>query len=82
LSLASLPTLAADPKAQMVGKLRRHHSGVRADLAATEDSDDLFTLVQSRSCEHGITDALDVLDSREAVDPGREELVFILPPGS
>ena len=47
LSLASLPTLAADPMASMVGEFRRHHQGVRVDLAAPEDSDDLFGLVES-----------------------------------
>ena len=44
LSLASLPTLAADPMAGMVGKIRRRYQGVRIDLAAPEDSDDLFAL--------------------------------------
>src|SRR5580698_2211977 len=29
LSLASLPTLAADPMARMVGEFRRHYSGAR-----------------------------------------------------
>jgi len=82
LSLASLPTLAADPTAQMVGEFRRHHSGVRVDLAAPEDSDDLFTLVESGSCELGVTDAVDVPDSLAAVALGTQELVFILPPGS
>src|ERR1700728_260830 len=56
LSLASLPTLAADPTAQMVGEFRRHHPGVRVDLAAPEDSDDLFALVESGTCELGLTD--------------------------
>jgi DNA-binding transcriptional LysR family regulator len=82
LSLASLPTLAADPTAQMVGEFRRHHPGVRVDLAAPEDSDDLFTLVESGSCELGITDAVDVPDSLAAISLGVQELVFILPPGS
>ena len=57
LSLASLPTLAADPMAGMVGEFRRHHQGVRVDLAAPEDSDDLFALVESGTCELGLTDA-------------------------
>jgi LysR family carnitine catabolism transcriptional activator len=82
LSLACLPTLAADPTAQMVGEFRRHHPGVRVDLAAPEDSDDLFTLVASGSCEVGVTDAVDVPDSLAAISLGIQELVFILPPGS
>lgn len=82
LSLASLPTLAADPMASMVGEFRRHHQGVRVDLAAPEDSDDLFALVESGRCELGVTDATDVPGTLAAVSLGTQELVFILPPGS
>jgi LysR family carnitine catabolism transcriptional activator len=82
LSLASLPTLAADPLAAMVGEFRRHHPGVRVDLAAPEDSDDLFGLVDSGACELGLTDAADVPQSLAAISLGSQELVFILPPGS
>ena len=81
LSLASLPTLAADPTAAMVGEFRRHHPGVRVDLAAPEDSDDLFALVESGSCELGVTDAVDVPGSLVAITLGIQELVFVLPPG-
>ena len=82
LSLASLPTLAADPMAGMVGEFRRHYQGVRVDLAAPEDSDDLFALVESGTCELGLTDALDVPMTLAAIALGTQELVFILPPGS
>lgn len=82
LSLASLPTLAADPMAAMVGEFRRHHQGVRVDLAAPEDSDDLFALVDSGTCELGLTDAADVPQTLAAISLGSQELVFILPPGS
>ena len=79
LSLASLPTLAADPMAAMVGEFRRHHQGVRVDLAAPEDSDDLFSLVESGTCELGLTDATDVPRTLAAISLGTQELVFILP---
>jgi len=82
LSLASLPTLAADPMARMVGEFRNHHMGVRVDLAAPEDSDDLFGLVESGSCELGLTDAADVPETLAAITLGSQELVFILPPGT
>ncbi len=82
LSLASLPTLAADPMATMVGEFRRHYQGVRVDLAAPEDSDDLFALVESGTCELGLTDAADVPQTLAAIALGTQELVFILPPGS
>ena len=80
LSLASLPTLAADPMAAG-GRFRRHHQGVRVDLAAPEDSDDLFALVESGTCELGLTDAADVPQTLAAISLGTQELVFILPPG-
>ena len=81
LSLASLPTLAADPMASMVGEFRRHHQGVRVDLAAPEDSDDLFSLVESGASELGLTDAADVPQTLAAITLSTQALVFILPPG-
>jgi LysR family carnitine catabolism transcriptional activator len=47
LSLACLPTLAADPTAALVGQFRSHHPGVRVDLAAPEDTRELFEMVES-----------------------------------
>jgi LysR family carnitine catabolism transcriptional activator len=82
LSVASLPTLAADPLSGMVGDFRRHHQGVRVDLAAPEDTEDLFDLVESGKCELGLTEATDVPGALKAVSLGAQELVFILPPGS
>ena len=82
LSLCSLPTLAADPMAGLVGRFRRHHPGVRVDLAAPEDSQDLFDLVEDGACELGLTDALDVPDSLASIDFGSQSLVFIHPPGT
>jgi DNA-binding transcriptional LysR family regulator len=82
LSLASLPTLAADPMARLVGDFLRHHRGVRVDLAAPEDSDDLFALVESGACELGLTDAANVPAKLATVSLLSQELVFILPPGA
>ncbi len=82
LSLACLPTLAADPTATLVGRFRRHHPGVRVDLAAPEDSRDLFDLVETGRSELGLTDALDVPAVLESTGLGSQALVFILPPGA
>ena len=82
LSLASLPTLAADPMATLVGRFRSHHPGVRVDLAAPEGTRDLFDIVETGKCELGLTDALDVPESLEATGLGSQLLVFILPPGT
>ena len=81
LSLACLPTLAADPTAALVGRFRSHHPGVRVDLAAPEDTRELFELVETGTCELGLTDALDVPDTLVSTGLGSQVLVFILPPG-
>lgn len=82
LSLSCLPTLAADPLADMVGSFRRQHPGVRVELAAPDDNDDLFTLVESGACEVGLTEAVDVPETLATIAMGSQELVFIIPPGS
>jgi DNA-binding transcriptional LysR family regulator len=82
LSLASLPTLAADPTAALVGRFRSLHPGVRVDLAAPEDTRDLFDLVESGAAELGLTDALGVPEALQWSGLGSQELVFILPPSS
>ena len=82
LSICSLPTLAADPMAGLVGRFRRHHPGVRIDLAAPEDTQELFDLVEGGSCELGLTDALHVPASLDSVDFGSQSLVYIHPPGT
>jgi len=82
LSMCSLPTLAVDPMAGLIGRFRRRHPGVRVDLAAPEDSRSLFDLVEDGACELGLTDALDVPDSLGAIDFGSQSLVFIHPPGT
>ncbi len=80
LSLACLPTLAADPTAALVGRFRSHYPAVRVDLAAPEDIQELFELVETGTSELGLTDALDVPDSLVSVELGSQVLVFILPP--
>jgi DNA-binding transcriptional LysR family regulator len=82
LSVCSLPTLAADPMAALVGRFRRHHPGVRVDLAAPEDTQELFDLVDAGTCELGLTDARGVPPSYGASDLGAQTLVFIHPPGT
>jgi len=82
LSVCSLPTLAADPTSELIGRFRRLHPGVRVDLAAPEDSQDLFDLVEDGTCELGITDALHVPESFDSIECGAQSLVFIHPPGT
>ncbi|MGA2307653.1 MAG: LysR substrate-binding domain-containing protein [Acidimicrobiales bacterium] len=82
VTLASLPTLAADPVAPLVGAFRRRYPGVRIDLAAPEGTSELFDLVVAGTCELGVTDARDIPDALQSHSLGRQSLVLILPPGS
>jgi DNA-binding transcriptional LysR family regulator len=82
MTMASLPTLAADPVAPLVGAFRRRYPGVRIDLAAPDGTSELFDLVVSGTCELGVTDARDIPEALESHPLGRQSLVLILPPGS
>jgi DNA-binding transcriptional LysR family regulator len=82
LTLASLPTLAADPVSRLVGNFRRDHPQVRVDLAAPEDGAELFDLVQNGQCELGVTDAFDVPPELETHALGTQALSLVLPPGA
>jgi LysR family transcriptional regulator, carnitine catabolism transcriptional activator len=82
LTMASLPTLAADPLAPLVGSFRRRYPGVRIDLAAPEDAGELSSIVASGTCELGVTEAHGVPDTLMSHPFGRQSLVLILPPGT
>ena len=81
LALASLPTLTADPLAEMVGRYRRQYPGVSVDLAAPEDSSDLVAMVRDGRCEVGITETGDNPPDLTSRAIGRQALLLILPPG-
>lgn len=83
LGVCSLPTLAADPMAGLVGRFRRRHPGVRIELAAPEDDRELFELVEGGgTCELGLTDARHVPGTLASVDFGSQSLAYIHPPGT
>jgi LysR family transcriptional regulator, carnitine catabolism transcriptional activator len=80
LTLACLPTLAADPVAGLIGRFRRRYPGVRVDLAAPEDSEDLVGLVSTGDSELGITEAVGVPPGLVALGLGAQALSLVLPP--
>jgi LysR family transcriptional regulator, carnitine catabolism transcriptional activator len=82
LSLGSLPTLAADPLADLVGRFRAAHPGVVVDLAAPEDTEDLVALLRDGTCEIAIAEPVALPGAFETHGLGDQRLLVILPPGT
>jgi DNA-binding transcriptional LysR family regulator len=84
LTLASLPTLAADPLAGLVGRFRSAHPAVRLELADPDDSAELADLVAGGRVELGLGVAGDgpPRPDLQARPVGRQRLVVIFPPGA
>lgn len=82
LALGSLPTLTADPLAELVGRYRRRYPGVAVDLAAPEDTSDLLAMVREGRCEVGISETTAVPTDLTSRPIGGQALLLILPPGS
>jgi LysR family carnitine catabolism transcriptional activator len=81
LALASLPTLAADPMAELVGRFRQQYPGLFVDLSAPEDTSDLVAMVRDGRCEVGLSEAGDLPEDLIGRDIGKQALLLILPPG-
>ncbi len=81
LDLASLPTLAADPLAEMVGRFCRAHPKVEVRLAAPTDPRDLADDVRSGSVELGVTEQSPASSGLVQRPVGEQDLVALLPPG-
>ena len=80
LDLCSLPTLAVDPVAPLVGAFRVAHPGITLALANPDDSADLARLVRTGECELGVdAEAVPDLVSHPL---GEQELLAVFPPGT
>lgn len=82
LALGSLPTLAADPLADLVGRFRAAHPGVVVDLAAPEDTAGLVALLRDGRCELGLAEPFSLPATLVTHELGRQRLLVILPPGT
>jgi LysR family transcriptional regulator, carnitine catabolism transcriptional activator len=82
LDIASLPTLAADPLARMVGRFRREHPAVTVRLAAPDDPADVAESVRSGDTEIGLTEAGRATEGLEEIYVADQDVVSISPPGT
>jgi LysR family carnitine catabolism transcriptional activator len=81
LDLCSLPTLAVDPVAPLVGAFRLAYPGVTLALADPDDSADLVHLVSTGACELGV-DAQPAPGRLESLGLGSQDLLAVFPPGT
>jgi DNA-binding transcriptional LysR family regulator len=81
LDLTTLPTLAADPVAELVGRFRGAHPGVTVRLAAPNGLDELAGDVRSGRAELGITEEGPANHGLEELRLGEQELLAVSPPG-
>ena len=82
LSIASLPTLAADPLPDLVGRFRALHPGVIVDLAAPESTAELADLLTQGQCEIGLAEPVALPATLVTHELGEQRLLFIFPPGT
>jgi DNA-binding transcriptional LysR family regulator len=82
LDLVSLPTLAAEPLAPIVGAYRVQHPGVVVRVAEPESTRDLLAMVTDGRAEVGLTDLTEVGADVVAHPLGRQPLWAVCPPGT
>ncbi|MGQ0434081.1 MAG: LysR family transcriptional regulator [Microthrixaceae bacterium] len=81
LDLTTLPTLAADPVAGLVGAFRRAHPAVTVRLGAPGDLGELAADVRDGRAELGITEAGPANAGLAEITLQRQELLAVGPPG-
>lgn len=81
LDLTTLPTLAADPVADLVGRFRRAHPAVTVRLAAPNDLEELADDVRSGTAELGITEQGAANRGLDELRLHEQELLAVSPPG-
>jgi DNA-binding transcriptional LysR family regulator len=82
LDIVSLPTLAVEPLAPLVGAFRLSHPGVVVHVVEPEDQRDVLALVLDGSAELGLTDVGALAGEVETHSLGQQALWAICPPGT
>jgi DNA-binding transcriptional LysR family regulator len=80
LRIAALATLTADPLAELVGRFHTAHPGVTVEIGEAESTADASRLVADGARELGLVH-LPAAIPLTATALGRQELMFVLPPG-
>ncbi|HMG44866.1 MAG TPA: LysR substrate-binding domain-containing protein [Acidimicrobiales bacterium] len=79
LDLVCLPTLAVDPVADLVGRFRAQHPGVRVQIEEPEDADAVAALVRTGASELGFAELPLRVPDLEAIELAAHEFVAVLP---
>lgn len=82
LDLTTLPTLAADPVSEIVGRFRHNHPGVTVRLAAPSDPGQLADDVRSGAAEVGVTEEGPANRGLSEVHLLDQELLAVSPGGA
>src|ERR1700739_3435611 len=80
LEIAASPTLAVDPLADLVGRFRTEHPGVRVRVSEAQSAAEISALVRDGGCELGLAHLPLPREGLIAVDLGVQELLFVLSP--
>jgi DNA-binding transcriptional LysR family regulator len=82
LELATLPTLAVEPMATLIGRFRERYPGVQVQVREPESADGISDLVRDGDCELGAAHLPLASDDLVTHPLGEQELLIVLPPGS
>src|SRR5947209_8637413 len=82
LEIVSLPTLAVDPLAALVGQFRVAHPGIMVRIAEPEDTSAVEERLADGRSELGLADLQRRRDDLVTIKLGRQEIVAVCPPGT
>jgi DNA-binding transcriptional LysR family regulator len=82
LQIAALATLAVDPLAALIGRFRREYPGVAVRVQEPNSTAGVGAMVREGVCELGLARLPLPRDDLRARELGRQELLFVLPPGT
>ncbi len=82
LKIAALATLAVDPLAALIGRFRREYPGVAVRVQEPSSTAGVGAMVREGTCELGFARLPLPRQDLHAHELGRQELLFVLPPGT